>query len=268
MSLVSGLRSGVRSVLRSGLNPSDGGVPDPLAGVTRDATSLVYAPATAGEWTSTMAAASLATGNPASTWLFQEASGNLADAIGGVTLTQTGVGHLYQQLVTGWTRRAVQCVDAVAGQKWLNTTTAPNAGTTDVLLLVYVSVPLVAPLAARDLLGHAAAADCRMNTTGRLRVGFGAAADLAQDPRGRVMPVVMKIDNTNTISALYTDQEKFIGTYVTPASTSMVFIGGQTAAASNAAYLYAANFVGAAARLTDAQIKTLLQTLNWTIPWT
>ena len=51
MSLVSGLRSGVRSVLRSGLNPSDGGAPDPLAGVTRDAISGWYFPASAAEWT-------------------------------------------------------------------------------------------------------------------------------------------------------------------------------------------------------------------------
>lgn len=270
-----GLRVGVVAGYRVGVAPgvsedqlsppsAGGGIP----GVTRDGASLIYAPANTTEWTTLMAVAALATGNPASTWACQEASGNLADAIGGITLTQTGAGHLYQQAVAGWTRKAVQCVDATVGQKWLNTTTAPNAGTTDVLLLAYVSVPVASPAATRDVCGHAAAADCRFNTTGKLRAIFGASADLTADPRGRVMPVLVKVDNTNTISAIYTDQEKFIGTYTTPASASMVYLGGQTATASAAAYLYAAEFTGAAARLTDAQVKTLLQTLGWTIPWT
>lgn len=263
-----GARIGATIGARIGPNVGDGtGGGGGIPGVTRDASSNIYAPANATEWTALMAAAGLATGNPASTWTCQEASGNLADAIGAVPLTQTGAGHLYQQAVAGWTRKAVQCVDGTAGQKWLNTTTAPNPGTTDVLLLAYVAVPVASPAAVRDVCGHAAAADCRFNTTGRLRAIFGASADLVNDPRGRVMPVLVKIDNTGSISAIYTDQEKFIGTYATPASASMVYLGGQTAAASGAAYLYAAEFTGGAARLSDAQAKTLLQTLAWTIPW-
>lgn len=267
MSILSGLRSGVRSGLRSGLNPSDGGAPaDPMAGVTRDATSLKYAPASAAEWLTTFAADSISA-SVTSVWPMQEASGALVDVVAGVNLTQSGAGHLYQQPVAAWSRLAVQCTDGTVGQKWINSTTAPNPSTTDVLLLAYVFMPVASPAVARDLMGHAAAADCRFNTTGKLRVVFGASADLTQDPRGRGMPIVLKIDNTNTISALYTDQEKFIGTYTLPANAALVFFGGQTTAASGTAYLYAASFTGASARLSDAQIKLVLQRLGWTIPW-
>jgi uncharacterized repeat protein (TIGR01451 family) len=205
---------------------------------------------------------------PSSLWLLQEASGTLADSIGSVPLTQTGAGHLYQQTVAGWARKAVKCVDGTASQRWLNTSTAPNAGTTDVLLIGIVDVPAASPAANRDVLGHAAAADCRFNTTGKLRAGFGAAADLLQDPRGRQMPIAVQVNNTGSASAIYTDQERFTGTYALPANTPMVFLGGQTASASGAGYLYAVDFVGAAARMTAANMKALLQTMNFTIPWT
>ena len=81
------------------------------------------------------------------------------------------------------------------------------------------------------------------------------------------MPVLLKIDNTGTISALYTDQEKFIGTYVLPPNAALVFFGGQTAAASGTAYLLGFSLTGASARLSDAQIKSILLVLNWSIPW-
>ncbi len=243
-----------------------GDAASPLAGVTRDATSGIFAPANAIEWAAIDAAAGIP-GVANSAWSCQEASGNLVDAINGINLVQTGVGHLYQVPVLGWTRRAVTLVDGTAGQKFLNITTAPNPGTQDVLLLAYVALPAVAPLVVRDVCGHAAAADCRLNTTSRLRAIFGASADLTQNPIGRVMPIVVKVDNTGTTSAIYTDQEKFIGTYTTPANGSMVYLGGQTVAASGSGYLYASERVGAGARLSDAQVKTLLQTLGWTIPW-
>src|SRR5678815_1520650 len=76
-----------------------------IPGVTRDSTSSIYAPANATEWTALMAAAPLATGNPASTWICQEASGSLLDSIATVHMTQQGAGHLYQQSVPGWTRK-------------------------------------------------------------------------------------------------------------------------------------------------------------------
>jgi hypothetical protein len=56
---------------------------------------------------------------PGFLWLCQEASGNLAATIGGITLTATGAaGHLYQQSVSGWTRKFIGTVDGAAEQRW------------------------------------------------------------------------------------------------------------------------------------------------------
>lgn len=242
--------------------------------VDRDATSGIRFPSSLAQWQD-FNAYHVAIGTadypdvvPSSLWTCQESSGNLIDTIGSVNLVQTGSGHLHQQPVAGWSRKAVQTTNGTAGQKWLNTTTAPNAGTTDVLLSAIVAVPAASPAAVRDICGHAAAADCRFNTTGKLRGIFGASADLVQDPRGRVMPIYVQVNNTGTASAIFTDQEKFIGTYTTPANSPMVFLGGQTAPASAAGYLGAVEFTGAAARLTAAQIKAQQLALGWTPPWT
>lgn len=244
--------------------PSGGGG---IPGVTRDATSGKYCPANATEWTALMTAAGLATGNPGSTWNMQEASGNLADSIGSVTLTQTGTGHLYQQVVSGWSRFAVATVDGTANQRWINTTTANNPNAMDVFLLGYVDIPVASPAIVRDVMTKGTQCDCRFNTTGRLRAVFGASADLTADPRGRQMPIGIQVNNTGAVSAIFTDQEAFIGTYVLPASVVMSSFGGQTTSAANTKFLYGAEFGGAAARFTTAQVRTLYQTLGWTIPW-
>lgn len=241
---------------------------NPLAGVARDPTSGVYCPENPTQWAAVLTAAGIASGGPSSTWLCQEGSGNLADSIGTVTLTQSGAGHLYGQAVSGWSRLAVKTVDGTAGQKWINSTTAPNPNTTDTLELGYFSFPGVAPAAVRDVLAVAAAADIRFSTTGKVRAVFGATADLPTSSLGLVQPVVMQVDNTGSVSLAATDRDKLVGTYALPASGTVLALGGHTASASGTGCLYLAQFSGAAARLTAAQIKTLLQTLGWTVLWT
>lgn len=265
MSLVANLRSGLRSALRSGLNPSDAA--NPMAGVSRDAISGIYVPANATEWAIAMAAAGIGSGGPGSLWLMQEASGNLADSIGGVTLTQTGAGHLYQQAVSGWARLAVQTVDGTSGQKWINSTTANNPATTDTLLLAYLGVPAGIPAAARDVMVKATADDLRFNTTGKLRFTGGSSSDLTTDNRGTVIAAAIQVDNTNSVSACYTSSDKFVATYALPASGAFTGFGGQTTLASGMQYLMGAEFGGIAARLTSTQIKALLTTLGWAPSW-
>jgi uncharacterized repeat protein (TIGR01451 family) len=235
--------------------------------VTKDATDGKYYPANATEWTTVMTQAGLATGNPASVWPCQEASGNLADAIGSITLTQTGTGHLYQQAVTGSTRKAVQTVDGTSGQKWVNTTTAPNPHNVSTLVLAVIRVPAASPAAARDVFDVAAAGDFRFNTTGKLRVGYGASADLTVDNRGTTIIVASQVNITGSVSQCCTSSEKLVGTYSLPSSAAIMSIGGGTTLASDCQYLYVAEFSGSAAELTAAQIKTLFQTLGYTISW-
>jgi hypothetical protein len=273
VSLVSVLRSGVRSVLRSGLNPSDGGGGDPLAGVSRDATSTVYAPATAGEWATVMTVAGIASGGPSSLRLCQEPSGNLADSIDSVVMTVTGVSWLYQQAVAGWTRTALTVLDGLASHNAQNTTTAPDLSTTSVLKLMYVRTPLVTPLAVRRI--------ARLNATGLTAtissggvvqcitsgVGGSTVNGTSNPCGGTVRPFVMQADRTNLVARVCTDQDRITGTVGTYA-TIAEGMGSSAGTSADCGYLYDVTFTGAAAELSAAQIKTLLQTLNWTIPWT
>jgi hypothetical protein len=241
---------------------------NPMAGVTQDAASGKYFPSSAAEWTQTLSVAGIGSGGPTSLYLCQEASGNLLDTLpAGNTLTLAGAGHLFQQPVAGFTRLAATTVDGTAGQKWVNSTTSPDATTTSVLTFGVMRLPAVAPTVVRDLSMLSANADLRFNTTGKLRVGFGASVDLVNTTTATVRPVIVKIDNPNTISACYTDQEKLIGTYALPATAHFFALGGQSVAAGDVGYMYYAEFAGAAAQLTDAQVKSLLVTLGWTVPW-
>lgn len=242
--------------------------------VAKDPTSGRRLPASATQWADHVAYfLAIGTANfpnitVASLWLLQEPSGNLADSIGSVALTQSGVGHLYQQAVTGWTAQMVQTVDGVAGQKWINSTTAPNDNTTDTMLIGYLVVPAASPLVVRDVVGSSVKCDLRFNTTGKLRQVFGASQDLTVDNRGTVVLVGIQVDNTNSVSACYTTSEKLIGTYSLPASSVALWIGGQTSTPSGCGALYMFQLTGANARLTAANIKALYQSLGETIPWT
>lgn len=244
-----------------------------IAGVTRDATSGWYFPANAAEWTLLMAAAGLATGNPSSVHNDQEASGNLADSVGSVTLVQTGAGHLYQQTVTGQSRKAVTTVDGTAGQKWINTTVAPDPGVVSTLWLQCIRFPAVAPAANRDLIANSASMDMRFTSGGKLQIINGATTAGTANPLGTVQFVALQHDLTNSVWAAYTHQEKIAGTFAAVASNPSYMVGGQTAAAADAGYLYDALFGGVAAELTQAQMRTLFQTLTRdavvpvTIPW-
>lgn len=244
-----------------------------IGGVTRDTASGWYFPASAGEWTNLMAAAPLATGNPSSTYLMQEASGNLADSIGSVTLTQTGAGHVYQQAVTGFTRKAAATVDGTAGQKWINTTVAPNPNTVSTLWLQCIRYPAANPAANRDLIANSASMDCRFTSAGKTQIINGATTSGTSNPLGTVQWLAIQHDLTNSVWLAYTLQEKITGTFAAVASNPSYMVGGQTAAAGDVGYMYAALFGGASAELTTAQMRTLFQTLTRdaivpvVIPW-
>lgn len=271
-----GLAVGARVGVAAGVNADEMAPPSAgslIAGVTRDASSGWYFPASAAEWTLLMAAAGLATGNPSSVHLNQEASGNLADSIGAVALTQTGAGHLYQQTVAGFTRKAVTTVDGTAGQKWINTTVAPDPGVISTLWLVAIRFPAANPAAIRDLLANSSLMDVRFTTTGKLQIINGATTSGTASPAGTVQLVAIQHDLTNSVWAAYTHQEKIAGTFAALGTNPNYMVGGQNAAAADAGYLYDALFGGAPAELTQAQMRTLFQTLTRdavvpvVIPW-
>lgn len=243
-----------------------------MASVTRDATSLIYVPASAGEWSSTMAVAGIGSGNPASTWLCQEASGNLADSIGANTLTVAGASWAYRQAVTGWTRLALTVPDASANHNAQNNATVPDVQTTSVLLYGIVSMPAAAPAANRRIahLDGTSAAIIQLNTTPRLQCVTGGAGGSVvtgtANPVNAVRPLIACVNRTANTAKVYSDQEKITGTQGTYSGVSIGW-GSSSGTSPAMGLLYGAMWTGSAAELTDAQIKTLLQTLNWGIAW-
>jgi hypothetical protein len=236
-----------------------------MAGVAQDATSLVYCPASASQWSTALAAAGLSVG-PISLYLLQMASGNAADSIGSNTLTAAGV-ITYQAVVAGWSRVAVSYADASAAN-FTNSTTAPDAGASSLLWLAYQYVSGT-PAANRQSLrlGGTTVGSSNETTAGKYQALFGAQSTtgFASPFTGAVRPVVLKHDLTNSKAVLYTNQEKLVPTYAALAGIK-VGIGAGALGTPAGGTLYAALFSGTGAeQFTDAKTKTLLQALNWTV---
>ena len=241
-----------------------GGGADPLAGVTRDATSNKYAPANATEWAAVLAVAGISSGGPSLLWNCQEASGNLADSIGTFTGTVTGTPIAYQQAVAGWSRFGISGGEAGTAVVESTAGTLPNPVTQAVLLLSYATITAT-PAATRvmQVTGNANQTIARFNTTPRLQgVSGGNVATGTVSPVGGVRPYVTLYDVTNNRVLVASDQEK-----LAPVRAAMTGQRHRLAFDFVGSILYHAAFFAAAAELSDAQVKTLLQTLGFTIPW-
>lgn len=269
MSITSGLYSGLRSGLQSGLNPGGGAV-DPFAGVTKDATSNKYVPANSSEWTTFRTAGSLSTANPNSLWLCQETSGNLSDSIGSLTLTANAT-PTYDNAVTGWTRKGLGFTQ-VANQRFgAAAGVGPSPATTSQMWLWIVTVTAT-PAATRGICqvsNGATVLQGLLTSTPRARINVGGTTtDGTNSPATETngMPVVLLYDRSGSRAMLYTSQEKITGTYSAGVVDGVKGIGAGTSFPGFC--VYGAMWSGAAAEaFTDANVKSLLQTMGFTIPW-
>ncbi len=239
---------------------------DPFAGVSRDATSNIYLPANASQWTTFRAAAGLSIANPNSLWLCQEASGNLADSIGSLTLAAVST-PTYQNAVAGWTRKGVGANSAADSFQAANGV-GPSVATTSQtwLALFFMSSP---PAGARDVVGSG-------NVTGQIgATGAGAIKVIgttnngATNVTGAVSPWVVKYNRTGSEAKLFTLADKITGTYNAGTTDGVKGIGALVGAGSAALgfWLYACMWSGADAEISDANLKALLQAMGFTIPW-
>jgi hypothetical protein len=240
----------------------EGGGSNPLAGVSRDATSGIYVPATAAEWATVLSVAGIGSGGPASVWGFQDASGNLADSVGASPLTVTGVGA-YQQAVPGWTRLGIQTADAGTFRA---STAWPTSTTASVLALGYITV-LSLPAASRELLGMASATGTfEVLATGVPRTVNGANTGPGTVSLvGAVVPCVLRYVLSSTLLTGFSLADKMNPT--AGAITSAV-LGDILLTDAATQWLYGAAWTGTPAEMSDAQVKTLLQTLGWEPTWT
>jgi len=268
-----GLAVGPRVGIAAGIN-ADPIAPPPsssvIAGVTRDALSRVYCPSSPAEWTAFMAAAPLATGNPQCAWTCQDPGGTPTDVMGGGVPLAPNAAPAFQSPVAGWARTAIRFTDGAASQRLFNNFSVPDPSLTSTLAVAIVDFPAVAPAGVRGLIAKTATTPrLALSTTGRLQLVDGATAELASSVLGGVHVLAFQTNLTAGTSKVFTDQEKFTGTFTVPAAGAFLGFGGVVpAAAAGVALLYLALFAGAAAELVDAQVKTLLQTMGFPIPWT
>lgn len=243
---------------------------DPYAGVTKDATANIYFPSTSGEWSTFRTAASLVMAAPNSLWLCQEASGNLADSIGANTLTAASLS--YQQAAAGFSRKAVSCAVATGAGATLASGAGPNPASTSSLWLGVMAV--TAPASTRQVMaagGALAASEMSLRATATTSVPSlkcaGTATAGAVALVTTLSPVVLRYDRTNSAAKAYTAAEKVTGTY--SASVTDGTKGFGNGIVTNAAFslAYGAMWQGAAAEGSDADLKTLLTAMGFSIAW-
>lgn len=263
--ITAGIKAGIRTGIKTGITGGtyvDGGV-----AADTDATSGKYVPSSAAQF------AALGLSAPVSIHLCQEAAGNLADSVGSLTLTANG-SPTYQQPVSGWTRVAVGFTQAANQRFGAAAGVGPNPGTTSTLWLVYAAV-VGAQGGNRDMFGPNITgsnfAKVQVTTTPRLRTNIvtGGITTGSSDPTATgLQPMLFKVDRTGGAAVLYTGQEKITGVYNAAIAESTVKGFGSSGGTSFGGLIaYSAVWSGASAEVSDAQAKSLLQALGWTIPW-
>jgi hypothetical protein len=192
-----------------------------------------------------------------------------ADSIGVVSLS--GPSGSANNPVAGWSRTAFGTADGTANG--CSTVAIANLSTTSYALLAYVALTGT-PAGARSVFGFGSAGDHRyvgVTTTPRYQAGIylGATADGTGTPGSDVRPVLLLVDRTGSRLRVYTDQEVITLAWAAPvAGSALLNFGDQIGVGSAPAYfLYAAGFSGAAAEMSDASVRSLLQTLGWTVAW-
>lgn len=231
-----------------------------------DTTSSIGVPVDSTEWGSLISSNSLAFSAPNNLWLFQESGTTLADAIGGKNLTVTGSPSM-QQTASGWTRKSVKASGAAANQ-FANNATMSNTASVSVLLLVYARIYQATNGSQRAYYGGASSnafEGVAGSSVARIRVG-AQAGNGSLSHVGQVRPYVLKHDVTNSVAVLYSDIEKRSITYAAAAGTTVQFqFGLSTDVTVNTEVLYAAAWNGAAAERSEAEIKAMLEALDWAV---
>lgn len=241
-----------------------GGTESTTLNVTRDATSNIYVPSTAAEWSAFRAYFGLAAATPDSLWLLQEASGNPVDTIGGLTLTAAGT-VTYNQAATGWTRTGVGLADGVNSQFATTSASLPNANAASQTVLMLGTVT-TSSVSNRQVYTGPNNSLRIIGGTPRFSVtAIASTASGSVNPLNAVRPWIYKHDFTGSVQKGYTDQEALGITYTAIAGKVMRI--GSTAAAPGGVFLYACAWYNANAEISDANIKALLQAMGFTIAW-
>jgi hypothetical protein len=211
-----------------------------------------------------------ATFNCTAGYLCQELTGNLTDFVAGSRTLTAANTPTYNATITGWARKALQLANST-GQRFAHATFA-NAATTSIMVLAYVGYHSGTVTAGNHLFVHGGNNDTSVTngdtaneTKVRYREGTNIAESAGSLTVGTVYPVCLRRNITGTEADLFTDTEKLSPTFDVAAGTvlSLGCAAGTTSAPVS--FLYVLVWDGAAAEKTDAQIKDIIQTLDWTV---
>lgn len=256
---IHGVKHGVKHGTTHGVSRTD---------LVTDATSGKGVPLTQAEVNSALAAAGMSSKTLAHSWGFQDlASGDIAATVG-TNLTTTGTLDP-QTARAGWTRKAMRYTATAGERSVLAAGVSPNPGTESVLWIYYVD--FTAAAAANFLVATNSANPLRqmMTAAGLLRIHVnGVNTDGASDhAAGGVRPIVLLFDRTNSRAMLYSDLEKITGTYSAGVTDGTKGIGMAGASPLAGDVLWMLTFAGANAEWSDANVKSFLTALGWSIPW-
>jgi PKD repeat protein len=244
-----------------------------ITGVTRDALSTWYVPATSAEWVTFLAdsagtVGAIAKSPPTSLYLMQEASGNLTDTIGAITLTAANT-PAYQQSITGATRKGVLCADGTAKAFSSASASLPDISVTSMMSVAIVQTPAAAPAVNRNLIAMGVGAN-RSHigieaTTGKARATSGVnTATAAASVCDAALHIVANRVNRG---ALEDDAYVDAGVTMTPTAAAgmtgkTLEIGAQSGGLSAAAAIYGYMAVFSAEDWSDADVVRLVNKMK------
>lgn len=243
---------------------------NPLAGVTRDATSGIYRPQTATEWNTVLSAAGVTGITPLYGMNCQVASGDATALYGTVTGLATGT-LSYQQAVSGWTARCIKTTDNTLGALRSNAAALPDIGTTSFAMLSYVLFP---------------ASSAGDRTIQQMGAGFAVRVAMDSDASNRIVGIaspnatngstgnwgatrpVFNICNRNaSIARVGTNAEILSPALAANPTGQRVILGGDFTDTWNPGGEGFVDSWGFTGDMTQANMKAILQTVGWTVAW-
>ncbi len=235
---------------------------------TTDATSGIGIPQNTTEWSAFISDAGLSISAPSALYLCQEASGNLSDSIGAISLTKTGTGHTYQQAVTGWTAQGISFTDGTTGSFVSTSASLPAINTNSCMTLMYGALG-ASPAATRTIheMGTGAALiriDISTTNAKLIAVMSGSVTGTATNT-STVRPWVLCFDRTNSANNVVTNAENPTSVFKSTATGKNITFGGVTHAPPALTMFYAPVWFNSAAEMTTTQIVGMLSALGWTM---
>ena len=231
--------------------------------ITKDATKGWARPVSAAEWTELLSGTGIP--NPDSAWPCTEASGNLSDVIGSLTLSANGT-PLYAQAAAGWAGTGVAADDNTTDGFRAASGVGPNPTTTSQAWLFVIALQ-AEPTAARVIGGintGSGTAGTSVRAQFNPSAGTNAPRILANanvngslDHGAGDYVFTLLYDRAGSRAKFYTDLETVTGTVPASIADGNKGVFCQTSVGS-AVCMYAAMWSGANAEgLSDANVATI-----------